>query len=158
MKMLITMLAAACVVGCGPMPTYKIVPVVHAKQHDAATAWYNYHMEEINALTMEQEAMGWVYRCENGYYFSSMEIGGLSNYMNPKVSTDMKGCSEVAYMHTHPRQHVGWTADFFSPEDMESSQLWGMYMMAQENCNLRYTYLSDDRDGELLGNFTACKK
>lgn len=157
MKVLITMLAAACTVGCNPLPTYKTIPIAHTSQHDAAIAWYNYHMDKINNLTKEQEAMGWVYLCDTGYYFSTMEVGGVSNSMNPKVETSQKSCKAVAYMHTHPDSGHGWTADFFSPEDMKSSYLWGMYMMAQENCNLRYTYKKDDRGGELLGNFVACK-
>ncbi|APC46058.1 hypothetical protein HYP06_gp057 [Vibrio phage vB_VspP_pVa5] len=155
--MFIALLAAACTVGCEPLPTYKTIPIVHKDQHSAAYAWYNYHMDAINNLTPEQEAMGWIYQCDEGYFFSDMQVGGLSNTMDPKVNTPQKNCEAMAYMHTHPDQGSGWTSDLFSPADMRSSQIWGMYMMAQENCNLRYTYKHDDHDGELLGNFIACK-
>lgn len=140
--------------GCGYVEDYS-KPFTTEKE--AAINFFKDNISTLKALTPKQEMLGWVLKCTDGmFYFSEATVGGLSNSLNPsKVETF--SCSAVANLHSHPKGLPWHTVDFFSEADIRSSYRWNMYLLSQENCNVRFGSSLKDRDGDLLGKLKFCK-
>lgn len=121
--------------------------------HDAAVRGFiennidTLHQREYHS---DHELLSWIVKCGNNYHYLKSWKGGLSNSLTPPKTS----CKVVALFHTHPLpKGRGWTSDLFSKADLKSSEKWGVYLLALENCNLR---LAKDRKTYLLGK-VKCK-
>lgn len=135
---------------------YKILKSEYFQHKDlAAIQFYKTNMDRIKSLHKEQELLGWVLECKEGYTFTTSVVGGVSNVLLPNPNWGRQGCRSVGLVHTHPEpKHFGSTSDLFSEEDIKTSYNLTVYMMAQENCNLRKA--NEGRD-VFIGKFENCK-
>lgn len=141
------------ITGCNK--TYKVESAGHPTQDSAAVEFYKNNLPILKRLTTQEEMLGWVLKCGDVFKYTNSKIGGLKNNLNSS-DIEMDGCSISALLHTHPRQPRGWTVDFFSQEDMQTSFYWDMYLLSQENCNVRFGSSLKDRNGVLLGKLKTC--
>lgn len=134
---------------------YGIESIGYHTQQETAIDFYKNNISTLKLLTTQEEMLGWVLKCDDVYKYTNPKIGGLENSLNPSV-IERNGCVVSALLHTHPRQPRGWTVDFFSQEDIQTSFHWDMYLLSQENCNVRFGSKLKDRDGVLLGKLKTC--
>ncbi|MCP3686089.1 MAG: hypothetical protein GY861_25870 [bacterium] len=128
-------------------------------QKQAAVAFYKRNVKVIDSLSSEQEMLGWVLKCKEGYRYTNYVIGGVSNPIRVGEVNRGVGCKISAHLHTHPKMGYGKhgaTVDFFSEGDVRSAQQFEMYLMSAENCNIRYIHKTKYRYGNLLGKIN-CK-
>lgn len=121
---------------------------------EAVTAFYKNNTPVLKSLTKDQEMLGWVVECEEGFYVTKAWVGGLSNPLKEPLTRI--GCSVVANMHTHPRVPFWLTVDFYSEADLLSTKYWRMYLLSQENCNIRLAVDSENKHGKLIGKLSEC--
>lgn len=116
--------------------SYKVTNKRYTWQHEAAEDFFESNKEVLRKMKTEQEMLGWIVRCEDGYAVTTYKIGTASNPVD--INEKFGDCYKVAFMHSHPHPPIGMTTDRFSPADLNFSMKYPLYMMAQENCFLRY--------------------
>lgn len=121
--------------GCGQ--SYEIADGAYVTELDAVSAFYEGNKPLLRRLRTEQEMLGWVVLCNDGYYrITKPRKGAGSNPVD--VFETFEGCTKIAFMHSHPTPPRGMTTDFFSEADLNFAKTYPIYMMAQERCFLRY--------------------
>ncbi|AUR93385.1 membrane lipoprotein [Vibrio phage 1.187.O._10N.286.49.F1] len=144
-------LISSVLLGCG---NPVILSESYSTEQQAVVRFLKDNIITLKILTSQQEMLGWVLKCGDGFKHTVAEVGGLSNILTPpKVS----GCKVSALVHTHPRVPKGYTVDFFSEEDIKTTYRWNSYILSQENCNIRFGSKLKNRDGTLLGKLKFCK-
>lgn len=136
---------------------YETLEVSYQTEQEAVVAFLKDNRTTLKQLTSEQEIMGWVLKHEEVYYNTTPYIGGLSN---PTLESDIDkpyGYKATAIIHSHPTPTFGQSADFFSREDLHTGTIWNMYLLSQENCNVRFASSTHYRSGTLLGRIDNCK-
>lgn len=146
--------SALIITGCDK--PYEVDSIVgYSSQQKTAIEFYKNNLPTLKRLTTKQEMLGWVLKCGDVYKYTNFRIGGVSNVIEIS-QVDQGGCEVSALLHTHTRQPIGYTVDFFSPEDMKTSHIWDMYLLSQENCNIRFGSKLQNSEGVLLGKLKTC--
>ncbi|CAH9014606.1 hypothetical protein VPH5P1C_0229 [Vibrio phage 5P1c] len=116
----------------------------------AATDFFIENKSKIEALSSQQEMLGWVLYCEGrGYSYTNYRIGDLSNPVRPN-EVDTQGCEVRDFLHTHPRS-LG-SVDYFSEGDMKVAKWRGIYLFTTEKYYVRFHNGTQDRYGEVVAN------
>lgn len=144
---------SSVLLGCGK---YLATEDIFQTERQAALHFFKSNTELLKSLTKEQEVLGYVLKCKEGYRVTTPFVGEL---MNTRYESDnpLKHCKISAGLHTHPIADKGWTMDFFSEADIKTSYVWRSYLLAQENCNIRFGYKLKDRYGKVIGKLKECK-
>lgn len=138
--------------GCNDKPT-----VYYSSEKDAAVEFYKNNISDLQSLKSNQEILSWIVKCKDGYFSTDAQIVGIANVLNPPL---YKNCDTTSTIHSHPVPQIGMTMDFFSKADVHASNKWNMYLLSQENCNVRL--LKNDgtknknRNGIMLGKLSKC--
>lgn len=122
--------------------------VRYESSHEAAIQFYKQNLHLISGSGRNQEVLGWVLKCEDGWSYTNAVVGSLSNPVRPQ-EVDKGNCSLRAFIHTHPKTHG--TVDFFSEADMKIGKWRGIYLLSLENYYVRFHNGTQDRGGLLLG-------
>lgn len=136
--------------GCSESLEYKTTGGFYETDLDAAVSFYKSNYKLIKSLTNKQEGMGYVVKCDKGFKYTNLVVGGLLNSVHFKVDMN-KGCSINSFMHTHPIPPQGKTADFFSHQDLHLGKTLPVYMFSLESNRLRVTKDDNNEYGTLLG-------
>ena len=155
LKFKITLLVATLLTGCNTHEkSYNIQSTPFESEAKAVVSFLKVNKETLGKLTPDQEILGWVVKCKGEYYHTTAKVGTTSNVINSNQVNNIDSCVVTANIHSH-LSSKGMTSDFFSPADLRASEEWTMYMLAQENCNLRVTN-GKGRKGKLLGKIENC--
>jgi len=153
-KNILILIVTLSLIGCCK---YSTLEKSYNTEQDAVVAFLKDNRNVLIYLKSSQEMLGWVLKYEDLYYNTTPYIGGLANPLNEGDIWKPNGYKVVAIVHTHPSPPFGQTADFFSREDLKAGKRWHMYLLAQENCNVRFASSDQYRSGTLLGRIDDCK-
>lgn len=129
---------------------YTVADGKYITEHRAVRAFFENNYDILKVLRSNQEMLGWVLVCNGVYKVTKPFIGTATNPVN--VNETFRGCYKVSFMHSHPAPMGNLTTDFFSEADLDFTRFYPLYMMAQENCFLRYAELNSERPkGRYLG-------
>lgn len=121
---------------------YELAEGKYILEHKAVRSFFESNNDVLRSLTPDQEMVGWVVMCNGLYRVTKPYVGTTKNLIDIEEYFD--GCYKIALMHSHPLVEPGKTTDFFSEEDLKFSLMYPLYMMAQENCFLRYADTSTE--------------
>jgi len=150
----ILILTTIALAGCNKHTTLE---VGYETEQEAVVAFLKDNRGVLKSLTPSQEMLGWVLEYDGLYYNTTPFVGELSNQISTEDIGRPSDYKVVGNIHTHPVPPKGMNCDFFSREDLKASEQWHMYLLSQENCNVRFASNTHYRSGTLLGKIEDCK-